>query len=295
MRYQQEKRNGVVLRHLIALQQAGGGVNPAGLSKIGDFSHDLRPISRDLNSLETSILEFMKEGYRDDEILRLLEVDQAVLRFVKRKLEKFERFSKMRESFFGEKQTFKKLTDSIKAFKIDNEARFDYVQEQIGIIWAWLGMSKVQIKLLLGVSDAKAKRFRSMAKEYGFVVKHIEPKCTSLEWRLLASIFTAFYVRIGGVYVMSELDPIAANESYLSLCRGMVFDRERRFSAYLDGFDNFVVLAKTLREKHISLEHCGICDCHYVKYYDPQRDMYGGHCPFCEFRDIYVNRDLLGA
>lgn len=295
MRDQTEKQNGLTFRFLIALQQAGGGVSPGCLDKINGISDNLGPISHDLSPLETSVLEFMKEGYTDEEILHLLHVDHGVLRFVKRKLEKFERFKKFRESFFGEKQTFEELTNSIKAYKIDNTARFDYVQDQMGIIWAWLGTSKVQIKLLLGVSDAKAKRFRKTAKKYGFVEKHVKPKYGTLEWRLLASLFTAFYLRIGGFNVMSELDPIAANESYLSLCRGMSFDTEGRFSAYLDGFDNFVSLAKTLREKHISLDYCKICNCLYLKHYDAQKDMYKGDCPFCEFRDTYVNRDLLGA
>lgn len=201
----------------------------------------------------------------------------------------------MRESFFGEQQTYDRLKETMGAFGNVNEARFNYVQDLLGTIWAWLGMSKVQIKLMLGVSDAKAKRFRSKAKLFDFVDKHTEPKYASLEWQLLTSMFTAFYIRIGGLRVMSEIDPIAAHEAYLSLCRGLHFDRQKRFTPFLEGFDNFVVLAKSLREKHLSLSYCNICKCYYAKHYDPQKDMYRGHCPFCEFRDVYVNRDLIGS
>lgn len=88
MKDQKEKYFHAMFRRLIALQQAGGGVDPNCFAKINDLCTANRLFERELEPLESSVLDYMKEGYTDDEIRSFLKIDASVLGFVKKKLEK---------------------------------------------------------------------------------------------------------------------------------------------------------------------------------------------------------------
>ena len=155
----------------------------------------------------------------------------------------------------------------------------------------------VQLAKMFGVSDARSKRYRSLARKCGFIDKHCEPKYSTLDWRMLSSIFIAIYCRIGGLKVLSSVDLIAEHEAYTAIVRGIEAAPvlKARFWPYLQGNDNFVQLAMEYRQGHLCLDFCDICKCSYVKTYDTSEKTFTGGCSFCEFRDTFVFRIPTGA
>lgn len=284
-------------KYLIALQQADGGLSPEKFAQRNDAKIGaLNAKNFDSIKMDQNILALYRDGYSDADICKLLNIDNTVLSFHKRRLEKQYKFSKREETYPGELQTLDGLLVSSVSEEPFNKDRYEFILGLIGIFLAFIGFSKVQIKIILGISDSKSKRYRSKSKKFGFIDKHIEPKYSSLEWQLLEAFYVAFYSRIGGSSVMISFDLFAAHEAYLSLVRGITaFDKENRFTSYLSGIDNFIELAKAFRQGHICLEYCSICKCYYVKHYSDDKQAFEGDCPFCEFRDIYVNKWLTGG
>lgn len=284
--------------YLTGFQQACGGDSPDRCKTASNIQNEAI-ISREFNSINMKgmILALLKKGYDDAEIMKMLDISKNPFLFYKRKLEKQSKFRKNIDSILNRFGPFKQVHDIV-ATKTDyNVDRYEYFKELMAMFASFLGMSKTQVKTFFGVSDARSKRYRSLARKCGFIDKHCEPKYSTLDWRMLSSIFIAIYCRIGGLKVLSSVDLIAEHEAYTAIVRGIEAAPvlKARFWPYLQGNDNFVQLAMEYRQGHLCLDFCDICKCSYVKTYDTSEKAFTGGCSFCEFRDTFVFRIPTGA
>ena len=279
---------------MTALQQAGGGLPPKQRTLRAAPSNPESLVSANTGSvkLEEYIILLLRQGYNDADIKRMLNIDDSVLSFYKRRLEKIYNFKKRNEKFIGELRTFEEIKDLVAKQNPVHFARYEYFKKIMGHFYAFLGMSKAQIKIIMGVKDATCKSYRQDAVKFKFAPRHIDMKYSTLEWRLVESMFVANYARIGGDRVMISMDPLVAHETYVALQRGLENHAPESILPFRMGFDNFVDLAKSFRQGRVCLEYCDICNCYHAKRYDPEKKLYAGGCPFCEFRDIYVTHFL---
>lgn len=278
-----------ILKAFMRLQQSGQIPSPEKLSKILNEQKQSRVDPYVPEIQKEYVLAYLSAGICDEHIMETLGVTQDVVDFFKRKLQREQKRIKDNSDCPENKFRVQSIKQTVDGVDRDGFKRLEYFQDILGQFWAFLGLSKSQIKILLGVSDAKSKRYRVTSKRFGFVSKHETPKNTSLEWKILKAIFIVFYIRIGGPEkVMIHVDPQIAHEAYLCLLRGLSSDLTKGFKPYLTAFDNFFELAKDVRQAHISLEYCHVCNCYYVKQYNEETGAYEGECHFCTYRDTYV-------
>lgn len=284
-----------IYKNLIALQQSGGGVSPEKYAAINNMHHNIaKEDKRNSTSLKESIFNYLVAGYSDSEIAEELNIEIDVVGFYKQKFEKENKF-RLQNEFSDEMRPFQLTREMLGIQENAKQNRSVFFRGMNAIFWSFMGLSKIQLKLHFGISDAKSKRYRSIAKEYGFIGKHVEPKTSYIERKIIESIFVAFYARIGEGKVLGLLDPFVAHEAFSALCRGLSFDEKGFFKEHITGFDSFAELAKAYRQGHLSLEFCPICQCNYVKYLNAGTGVCEGDCPLCEYRDVHVSRWLTGG
>ena len=280
-----------VYRDLIALKQSAGCLSQEKYAQI----NNIKPASKLKNSFDSTsrddlIHEHLVNGYKEEEIAIIMNIAVGAVKFVKRKLEKYIAFQKHDDEL--EKTRPYQWINGIVCSNEYNQNRTIFLRGMSASMLSIMGISKAQTKIMFGISDAKAKRYRSKAKELGYIDKHVEPKTSLLEWRIIESIFVAIYVRIGGSKVSGKIDPFVAHESFCALRRGLVFDKEGTFKNLTVGFDNFVHLAMLYRQGHLSVAYCPICKCNYAKRRNAETGTAEGDCPLCNFRDVHVDRWL---